>query len=170
MTTATVSIASLNDAGYLEGGETWHTGGSSIVVGNDNQMGVRITGVAVPQGATVSSATLSTSLSGASGSSWGTLTGALTANAAAWSDPSNLPNNITVTDANVAFANAATQDVTTIVQELVNQASWASGNAMAFTTDTGGNGTINMAITVATTPTLAITYAGAGGGNFLAFF
>ena len=138
-----------------------------------SQAGFRFTSVAVPQGASVSSATifLTEGPNGILGSDFGDLLGVSADNAAAWSG-SNHPNNAVGTTAAVAItsANYLAINVTSIVQEIVNRAGWSPGNAMAFFgntaaatgdivdwTDYSNAGGVGAA-------SLEIAYAAGGGG------
>lgn len=105
--------------------------------------GWRFTNVTIPQGATVTSATLSVYVNYLNGTgAAGVIYGYATDNAAAWSIGTN-PGAGTVTPARVVLTTATTSfsrpstgshsyDVATIVQELINRAGWASGNALSF--------------------------------------
>lgn len=108
-------------------------------------MGLRWPAVAVPPGATINSATLTTIVrtSGVfqwqNGARW---YGDKVANAPAWT--ASRPDQISKTAASdvIAGSGAAaetvvTHTITAIVQELVNQPGWASGNAMRFAGDPG---------------------------------
>jgi hypothetical protein len=97
---------------------------------------VRFTGVAVPQGATITSATLTmTEETRYNTGAKSTCRGEAADNPPAWSS-SSLPSAMTPTtaSANAVDSGGATTviTVTTIVQELVNRAGWVSGNAMRF--------------------------------------
>lgn len=135
--------------------------------------GLRFIAVAVPQGATVSSATLTLKTdpaNPATGSAWGAIKGVAADDAPIWTttDPSaasKTTQSVTITStATVAY------DVTAIVQAIINRAGWASGNALAFAGDpTGANGYIywidrsNSSVDCAQ---LAITYATGGPASY----
>lgn len=137
--------------------------------------GWRFTGVAVDKDATITSATLTiraTAIVGSGGA--GSLKGWLTANPGAFNS-TNKPTAVPKTTASTTVAAIGTTglkdiDATAIVQELVNQASWASGNAMALpliSTSTGNNKTFIEDFAAAGTDEglLSITYAAAGGDH-----
>lgn len=105
----------------------------------------RFLNVTVPQGATVSSATLTLNITSLVGTPNTTLYGVDADNAAAFADPGNLPSAATKTTASADPDPAGTGSkvitITTIVQEIVDRAGWASGNAMAFVVeDNAGSG------------------------------
>lgn len=108
---------------------------------------LRYLNVTIPQGATVTSATitLTRKANPNGGTHWGWLYGVAADDAAQFSTPGNRPFDAAKTTARVLAANGAsvTLNVTAIVQEIVNRAGWASGNDMAFTFDpTDANGYI----------------------------
>lgn len=122
-----------------------------LLQGSNNSgtgLGVRFTGITVPQGATIASANLVlvTANTTVTGTQWGSIFGDDVDNAAAWSSVSH-PLAITKTAASVAVKSSKVNltplvhDVTAIVQELVDRAGWSSGNAIRFGGDpTGANG------------------------------
>lgn len=99
----------------------------------------RFLNVTLPQGATVSSATITLNITAASGVLATTLYGVDADNAAAFADPGNLPSAATKTTASADPDPAGTGSkiitITDIVQEIVDRPGWASGNAMAFVAD-----------------------------------
>lgn len=112
---------------------TWYTGnfgGTAIYNG-----GVRFQTVAIPQGSTINSATLTINLVVEIGTPTATIYGDDVDSAAAWSNTSR-PSQITQTTASASFAPSGTGDktidVASIVQEIVNRAGWVSGNDMRF--------------------------------------
>lgn len=109
------------------------------VVGVAAYGGARFQTLAIPQGSTIDSATLTT-FKDSTGASSVTVRiyGADVDDAGAWS-ASNRMRLITKTAAYHEFAttsgadaNPQNRDVTAIVQEIVNRAGWASGNDMGF--------------------------------------
>ncbi len=104
----------------------------------------RFTGLELPNGATIDSASITT-ITGVHIDTEPTLPiwrfwGDDVDDAAAWSS-GNAPRHITKTTASaVADTTLGTtvQDVTAIVQEIVERGGWASGNAMRFQLDSGG--------------------------------
>lgn len=99
----------------------------------------RFLDVAVAQGAIVSEATLTLNVTLVSGTPNTTLYGVDADTAAAFADPGNLPSAVARTTASADPDPAGTGTkvitVTTIVQEIIDRAGWASGNAMAFVVD-----------------------------------
>lgn len=106
--------------------------------------GLRFQTVAVPQGATINSATLTVNVIGITGTSSTRWYADDVDNAAGWATTSRI-KNITKTTAFTAFAPASTGskniDVTSIIQELVNRAGWASNNNMRLACFAQGAGT-----------------------------
>ena len=96
----------------------------------------RFLNVTVPKGATIDSATLSLNITVVNGTPNTTLFGVDADNAAAFANPDNLPSAATKTTASADPDPAGTGTkvitITTIVQEIVDRAGWASGSAMAF--------------------------------------
>lgn len=149
-----------------------------INVGFNQYGGIRFPALNVPQGATITSATLAlasaTNGTGTSGTSWGKWFGDAVDNAGAWTQSSR-PDQITRTTAFSPVAMAPTDsavnnhDVTAIVQEIVNRPGWQSGNAIRFGGDpTGGSGGYAQFHDYGSQPTKAATlavsfYSGAGG-------
>lgn len=100
------------------------------------QAGVRFPSVNVPQGATITSATLTIKVNNVypvAGS--GTIYGVATDNAVAFSG-SNLPTAASKTTASTTISSAAVgtrnYTVTSIIQEIVNRAGWVATNAIAM--------------------------------------
>jgi len=149
-------------------------------IGLSRQLGMRFTGVAVPQGATINSATLTLNVTdinpGGYGASGGTLYGYDTNNAAAWSAGSISPGAVVKTTATAAIATPVATglhnyDVTSIVQEIANRPGWSSGNALSLfalhdSVGVNGHETRFEDFQDAGTdePTLSITYTSGGGG------
>jgi hypothetical protein len=127
-------------------GTTLSTNESTIWVGNGASTiasftGLRFNNVIIPNGATIKSALL---MLYSSQDQWISIniniTGDLSANSSAWST-TNLPSQRTLTSAGI---NSATDvnwsvntwyylpDITTVVQEIVNQSSWQSGNSLSI--------------------------------------
>ncbi len=111
--------------------------------------GLRFQGVAVPQGALITSATLvlqsAGTAFGGSGTNWGYWYGDAADNSAAWTN-SDRPDQRTKTTANSAViwstvnTTPVPTDVTAIIQEIVNRAGWASGNALSIVGDGSSSG------------------------------
>lgn len=127
--------------------------------------GLRFLAVAVPQGATVSVATLFLNKDAASSTAgpWGSLKGVAADNVSSWSTTS--PATASRTTASTTIFDGATQavDVTAQVQEIVNRGGWASGNALGFASDpTGAAGImawVDYAASAANAAQLSITYS-----------
>ena len=137
------TVSANNDDGEQEGASTWvELGGGygdywTIFAGPSVRWpGWRFLNVTVPQGATVSAATLIVHVNQQSVDPTGTLYADAVDNAPAWGNSSR-PDQITNTTASTLVAVTATGnksiDVKTIVQELLNRGGWVSGNAMRFT-------------------------------------
>lgn len=136
------------DYEYFDG---WYDTYNSVRNGHefasDKMMGFRFQGVAVPQGATISSATLTLDTDDASSvTNVGRIFGQDVDSAAAWANTTLLPKNMTRTTAFAALTGVPTTngtaypiDVTSIVQEIVDRAGWSSGNNMAFGGGVTGN-------------------------------
>lgn len=144
---------------------TFGQGGSTLF-----HLGLLFSSIAIPKGATIQTATLTLNVVQVYGGGSGIITmyGRAADNPAAF-DSSNLPQNVTRTTANTVHSNFATEfvadqtDVTTIIQELVNRAGWASGNNIAIACiASGGAGSITL---TGSTTTLSITYAGPGSAH-----
>lgn len=140
--------------------------------------GVRFQGIRVPHGATITSATLTmttVSVSLQTGTAWGSWHGDKQVNAPVFS-ASDLPHNITRTTASTPLLSNGVEsgqvvhDVTSIVQELIDQSGWVAGNALRFASNpAGSNGRVqysdrsnNGAVYAAT---LSITYSVGGGSG-----
>ena len=149
--------------------------------GRSKQLGLRFTGVAVPQGATIDSATLTLNITdinpGGYGASGGTIYGYDTNNASSWSAGSITPSTATKTAATAVISTPVATglhnfDVTSIIQEIASRPGWSSGNALslfAIHDHVGVNGheTRFEDFQDAGTdePTLSITYTAGGGGG-----
>lgn len=147
MATLQVKVTDTADDGWeIEGGLE----SSIVAAGSDGGVSFsaffRFLNVTVPQGATIDSATLTVLITDVSGAPDTTLYGVDVDDAAAFADPGNLPSAATKTTASADPDPAGTGTkvitITTIVQEIVDRAGWASGNAMAFVADdNAGSGT-----------------------------
>lgn len=139
-------------------------------------VGIRFIGVAVPKGATVTSATLTLTKADSPQNkpgTWGVIHGVAADNAPAWTTTVN-PSVATKTSQSVTIADGAVQnyDVKNIVAAIVGRSGWASGNALAFAGDpTGATGSmiwVDYGVTPASAAKLTITYETGGGGTTLA--
>lgn len=112
--------------------------------GQHSWAGLRFTGIAVPAGATITSATLTLKRDdglGSTGSNWGILKGYAADTVGALT--SNRPYAAAKTTASVTVINSATvpYDVTAIVAEITGRPGWSTGNNLAFASvPTGSNG------------------------------
>lgn len=142
--TVTVSIAAGTDDGDITSGPTFNNTRIDVRgFGFSENTFLRFTGVAVPQGATITAATITFKDTG-SGIS-GTCAAFIQASDV---DDGVMPTNTTtaasiaaaVTTASAAWtlparsagATQTTPDVAAVVQEVVDRAGWASGNAIVF--------------------------------------
>lgn len=135
--------------------------------------GFRFLGVLVPQGATITSATLTLTRDDANtsaGSGYGVLKGVAADNASSWS--SVKPDFAAKTTQSVAITNAATvgYNVAAIVQAIVNRTGWSSGNALAFAGDDVSADGFMVWIDYGASSTncaqLSITYTAGGPTNY----
>lgn len=146
MATLQVKITDTADDGYeVFGSLTNMQFGVGYAGGATFLLYCRFLNVTVPQGATIDSATLTLNITDISGTPDTTLYGVDEDNAAAFADPGNMPSAATKTTASADPDPAGTGSkvitITTIVQEIVDRAGWASGNAMAFVAgDNAGSG------------------------------
>jgi hypothetical protein len=148
MATFNTSIVDNGDDGR-EGSFGWQAtpGSDWIIVGNPGSSqhgGFRFTNITIPQGATISSAVITLNQaqdSGADGSANAEWFAWDTDNAAQFVNAGDMPSNVTPTTANTTYTQSATtnptfalvdHNVTSVVQEIVNRAGWASGNSINF--------------------------------------
>jgi hypothetical protein len=113
--------------------------------GGESVSGLRFQNVAIPQGSTIDSATLTINISGLDGSPDLNVYGNDVDNAAVWSDPGNMPSDITKTtalkNATPGSTGSLAIDVTNIVQEIIDRGGWTSGNSLALCIfDNAGSG------------------------------
>lgn len=160
-----------NGAFSLSGlASSFHTATISIKVGRQAgvniRFGLQFQNIAIPKGATISSATLTALKKSTTGSPVITLFGNNVDNAPVWSTSNKMKNAAkTSASASLDVTNATSvTNVTSIVQEIVNRSGWASGNALAIEAQghTAGAFTTNWigyAIPVATTPPPASSIA-----------
>ena len=166
--------ASADDA--KQSGTAMSLTASMSVVSATHYLGGRFQNVTVPQGATINSATLTVNVPSTindtpAGVTW---YGELATNAAAFTTTASDITNRALTTATTVWSGTdiGTGDhdltVTSIVQEIVNQGGWASGNAMALLLY--GVASCSIQITSYDTSTtlcarLAIDYTEGGGGG-----
>lgn len=123
--------------GEITAGPT--TGSSDLQL---QTFGLRFTSIDIPQGATISSAGLTVQarqeLTSTGGDPTAQIWGEDVDNSTAWNSTSNGPANRTKTTSASTLTPTTTTyssyeiDVTSIVQDIVNRAGWASSNDMAF--------------------------------------
>lgn len=154
-TTVTATVAAGGDdlSWHNEGTGTFSTTATSILIGDSsstdfNRWGLaRVTGLTIPVGATITEAHATVKAVGVSGSIPAlTIYGVKGDNPAAPTTRS-LANALTLTTASVAWTPSAwvagtqyqTPDLKTIIQEIVNQGTWGSGEAiiLVFTVPRG---------------------------------
>lgn len=163
MSTVTIQVAaSADDARNLFTNGAFNSNNVSYRLGDDAGSdawcGWRWLSVTVPQGATINSATLDlfSSATGMGTTALAIFYGELSANAVTFANTTaGKPEGRTRTTANVtksltvATWNASSGfgkelvDVTTLVQEIVNQGTWASGNALVLTGHNNGSAASN---------------------------
>lgn len=175
MATIQELIAASADDGYDDNYGSWNSTNTRVFQGGPYATGVRFQTVAIPQGASISSATLTFDRTvSPAGSTWGSLFGDDVDDAAAWG-PGSYPGNLTRTSASVAVSGSdpAAHDVQSIVQEIVDRGGWSSGNNMRFAGNFVGNGYVTWRSYDSASspePTLDVTYvanvdgAGASAG------
>lgn len=182
MTVFNTTVSAGGNDGTYDSGGGFSLTDTDIRVGeyafNYRHLIARFTSVTIPNGATISSATIEVNVGNNSGTT--KLIGKCGAadNAtmpASFSDANTAPKT-TGTTATVAWANNSgyqSLDITAEVQAVVNRAGWASGNAMVVyfmdNTSTAGNFThVQLYETSgAVAPRLTITYTAGGGGSGL---
>ena len=110
---------------------------SMYITSTTRYIGVRFPNVTVPQGATINSSTLTVNVvttnerDTPNGSTW---YGELSSNAAAFTTTASDITNRPLTSANLVWSGSSIGSgdhnltVTSLVQEIVNQGGWASGN------------------------------------------
>ncbi len=139
MATLQVKITDTADDGYEADGALDPTFLAAGFQGLTVLAFLRFLNVTIPQGATIDSATLTLNITDISGTPDTTLYGVDEDNAAAFAAPGNLPSAATKTTASAdpdpAGAGSKVITITSIVQEIIDRAGWASGNAMAFVGD-----------------------------------
>lgn len=153
-------IASNGDDGQENNDTTWVSAGQDSdgarvgrVSNVPYDMGLRFPNVTVPKDSTITSATIEIFMKFAAGDINVRLQGIKESNVSAWSS-SNRPSQQTQTTAanNQSLTTASDfsdesylslADASTIVDEIVSQAGWASGNAMGFVLKDNGSGTNN---------------------------
>lgn len=187
MPTISVNIAAGADDGFSYVSSTFGTFSNHYYSATFFQVGIglgkntsalRFQSIAIAQGITISSATLTIIRDGASAPIVANIFGDNVNNSAPWGS-SNRVKNIPKTTAHTTLdSSSATSanNVTAIVQEIINRAGWASGNALAFGIfPVSGTQWRGFAFEkgAPNIPNLSITYGGAPpavNSNFFAFF
>lgn len=174
MPTVVVQVGANADDGYEINNSSWFFNVAADTLGADAgstyNAGFRFaSGFTVPQGSTISSASLLLTInnSGTVGIGTGTVYGNKVGNAVALSS-SNRPSQLAQTTASASVSltgTTQTVDVTAIIQEIVNQGSFASGNAVilfAIASSTGNNygGVADYSFSPSTAAQLTVTYVG----------
>jgi hypothetical protein len=160
-------------------GASW-SGGSNINVvkfaGTTYHGGARVAGLTVPQGSTISSATLTVKVKNKAGSgSNGTVTARAHDDAPQFGSGADLPSAVSKTTATATIDGTTlgikSIGVTAIIQEIVNRAGWASGGHVAFPVIcAAGSYTNGFYLTSyedsgTDEPSLSVTYTAAAGGT-----
>lgn len=134
-------------------------------------MALRFLNVTIPQGASITSATLQLADNTTAGGdgAFGVLYGNDTDDAPAWGGATT-PESMTKTTTSAVMSNADvsggvhTVDVTDIVQEIIDRAGWVSGNDLAFGGDETGAGDAMAYLDYPTVASaLSIEYTEGGG-------
>lgn len=174
MPTTTFNNDDITNHGKEDPKSGW-TGSVDIVNNNAGVlMGSRFTNITVPNGATITSATLTFSDGGSGAGNCGRIYGGAEDNFSAFGSSHRPSSGITKTTAFVQITAGTTNSytVTSIVAEIIGRSGWASGNAIGFV----GDGTSAAAAfdklnnTGTPTPTLSITYTVPGGGGAMLQF
>lgn len=160
-TTITASVAATADDGLALSGLNFTNG---MNIGTTGSWGfARFASVAVPQGATITSATLTITAwangSGAPDVSLGAVASDNAARPASGTDVTAAPMTTAAVTWSVASRPAAPvnlPDISTIVQEIVNRSGWQSGNAIMVIAKGLGGGNSNV---VDKGETLTVTYS-----------
>ncbi len=179
--TSQVSLGT-DDAEETLSSGAMNTNSPSLEMGEDNfagssdfqRVGLRFKNMTIPVGATITSATITfTSNSNASDATSLTLSAEAADNPTAFSGSNSDLSSRTATSASVAWSSVtawtrgtayASPDVSTIVQELVDRAGWASGNAMVFFVEgTGHRDAQAYEADPTAAPELQVTYTVASG-------
>lgn len=136
-------------------------------------IGLRFLLVSVPQGATISAATLTLKKNASQpyiATSHGSIKGVASDSAPAWATTRPALASLTAQSVTVVDSATVAYDVAAIVQAIVNRAGWASGNAMAFAGDTtGANGAIawvDYSVSSTDCAQLSITYTAGGPTSY----
>lgn len=166
----TEAVGDFFDDGTLLGG-TWAAGFDTVT----GFIYLRFLGIGIPAGSTISAATVTCNVTTITGTPDTAIFGVDVDDAAAFSDPGNLPSNASTTtasaDADPSGTGTHVIDVTGIVAEIVARAGWASGNDMAFVIkDNAGVGENmwygeDLQAAGSNEAQLDVTYSAGGGGS-----
>jgi len=182
--TVSYSVAASANDGRSDGDVDWRDTDSTITLGQYNASypfnpGMRFTGVAVPNAATITTASLNIDCGVGTNTAAGIIYG-WDADSPGNFNVTDLPQFVTKTSASVALptppSGANTFEIGTIIQEIVNRAGWVSGNAIAIPIIENSGLYSYTSISAYDHPTraapeLSITYtSGGGGGGSLAVF
>lgn len=182
MTTFNVAVSASADDGHENSSGTVNTTNTfSIIVDATNEwIGVRFQNVTVPSGATINSASLSFVPSSSGDEPNHPIYGNDVDNAAAFTAGATSDiSTRTRTTATVTWSSTnlgatgtslhSTPDLATIVQEIIDRAGWASGNAMAFMLQGSSDGTRDLEVYLydngSLIPELDIDYTAGGGAD-----
>jgi hypothetical protein len=139
--------SSLNDVEEKSNGSMYTNSSDLELVNDDNDqtIGLRFTGIQIPQGSVIENAYIQFTVDEVStGSSVLSIKGENINDASAFNSNTNNVSNRSLTNANInwqpanwntvgaATADQRTPDLTSIVQEIVNRNGWQSGNDLAF--------------------------------------
>ncbi|HET6323632.1 MAG TPA: hypothetical protein VFG04_02945 [Planctomycetaceae bacterium] len=152
---------------------------ASIQVGGESigslvgQAGFRFQGVTIPQGATITAASLTLDFASRSGSPSNSVVGEAADNSATFTTATNNISGRSQTSASATWnmgsittGNATSPDLSSIIQEIVNRVGWVSGNALSLIIEVPhapANGAVVVAYdgTPANAAQLSITYGSA---------
>lgn len=176
MSTLSLVVGTGSDDARQAGTTMTLGGGANILSGATNRAGVRFTGVALVASDTIDSASLilevmATANDDPNGVVW---RGELATNPGTFTTTNNDITSRATTTANVTWSGTGvgtgdkTINVKTIVEELIAQGGWASGNAMVFVGYAVAGTDVrftNYETSTTTCPRLEIVYTPAAGGG-----
>jgi len=176
--------ASSDDAGVVTSSNNWVITDTYVMLNRaagTNHYGARFTTVPIPSGATIDSAAMSACVYGTNHDSPNfTMYGNDVADAATFATSSDTPDGRAKTTATMVDARTdigagfqSLPDMTDIVQEIIDNGGWASGNALAFITYNGSSPpgscivkTYDDASTYAAKFNCSYTAGGGAAGNY----
>lgn len=129
-----------DDVSFSNGNLSENAPSSGSLFGTAFVAGLRFLAVAVPSGATVSSATLRCRVDSIplAGSAYGVIRAVNSGNADPWTTTSPLAAPKAGAGVAVQSTSDVSYDVTALVQLVVSKSDWSSGNALAFATEAAG--------------------------------